>query len=395
MTVAPPRLVLTDVHLCDPGRGTRRTVPAIVVEKGRLTRLCDIVPGPIEGEIRIALDGCTVLPGLIDMHVHMCGDPLARGWHGMRTGVQGALLATSNLRCSLEAGVTSVRDLGTPDGVSFDVRRAFHAGQLKGSRPFVAGPIVTATGGHGTEGGCGPGIGVTGTVAVRAAVRSLLASGVDVIKVATCAAFPRPEFSLEELTAATEEAHRLGVRVACHAHFRAESLDNAIAAGVDSVEHGSFLDEAQLAQMGQRGIGLCPTLSVLRAVVDDARPGTTNPLIDAIKVSFDEMGPRLAHAVDSGVKLLAGTDAGIAGVPFDALHHELQLLVEFGLTPQQALAAATSNAAAALGRSDLGNLEVGSVADLLVVENCPLDDIVETRGIVMVIQNGIVIPRAQ
>jgi imidazolonepropionase-like amidohydrolase len=335
--------------------------------------------------------GLYAVPGLIDMHVHMASDPSGqilgeKGTFGQTTMV---LLAAYNLRMALESGVTTVRDLGTPGHVSFDVKRAWEKGILFGARPVVSGPVITAIGGHGAK----MGLQSSGPEMVRRHVRQNLDAGADLIKLVMASASRSKELSFEELAAGVDEAHSRGYRVAAHANFSADSIVTALRAGCDTVEHGYILTPHAIGLMRERNASLCPTISALRAVVDHSevfaeRAGEDLAVAALANLSIAEAGFR--RAIEAGVRIVAGTDAGVPFNGFDSIHRELAFMVEWGMSPVEALRAATCDAADVLGRTDLGRLAPGMSADALMLSSNPLDDLAALADVRFVLQRGTV-----
>jgi imidazolonepropionase-like amidohydrolase len=285
------------------------------------------------------------------------------------------LNATVNLRKALFAGITTVRDVGGGLGVPMLVKRAWQEGRVLGARPFVAGSMITAPGGHGVE--MGFGLEVEGPNETRRAVRHELATGADLVKLVTFGVNTPSELNLDELRAGVEEAHRSGRRVACHAHFNKQSIENTLLADCDTLEHGSLLDERLVDLMLARGTYYCPTIAVLEkiAVTEEYYGGSQSKFRLVVKANMDNSraSVRLAHA--RGVPIIAGTDAGTPGMEFDTLHDELRCLVDLGMSPHEALRCATSVAADGLGQRNIGRIAPGARADLLIVEGDPLSDL--------------------
>ncbi len=333
------------------------------------------------GAETIDLGGRTVMPGLIDCHVHLMftGNPgdVARMPSAPAAAV--ARDTAENARRTLEAGVTSVRDLGSMHSASIQLREAIERGRAPGPRIRAAGQAITMTGGHGHF----MGREVTGADDARRAVREQLKAGADAIKLVATGGVMTPrgdprsaQLTEEEICAAVEEAHKAFVRVAAHAQANA-GIKNAVRGGVDSIEHGIYLDDEVVGEMKERGTFLVPTLiapaSISRHGIAAGAPAymveKADRVLEAHRESF-----RLAYRW--GVRIAMGTDAG---TPFN--HHganaeEIALMVECGMSPGDALVAATHDAAELLGILDTtGTVEEGKLADLLVVEGDPLADV--------------------
>ena len=381
--------VLRGATLVDgTGAGPRRDT-AILVEGGRIAAVLDAgAEWPAEAEI-VDLPGMTVLPGLIDCHDHLGvhGYDLARRWgidepHSTRT-----LRTARVLRKTLESGYTAVRDAA---GLDAGFKRAIEEGLIAGPRLFLSLAIISPIGGIGDRMSpsgfacCVPTDpllpdGVAASPAeLRSVVRRMVRAGADVIKCATSGgASSRPghgpkdgAFNLDEMRTLVEEAHALDRRVMCHA-LGGPGLRIAIEAGVDSIEHGCYLDEEPrlLDEMARRNIFFVPTF----AVYDFHRKSPLAHVRERAQHLAGHHVASLAAAVAAGVKIAAGTDAGMHEHPKNAI--EIACLVEAGLSPLLALRAATGWAAECLGDDALGTIEAGKLADLLVVAGDPLGDV--------------------
>ena len=351
----------------------------------------------------IELPESTLLPGLIDMHVHPTfyweeSDlaPYTRDFVPALSysQVDIALLAVANLRAALMAGVTTARDTATVDNIMFDVRRAIRKGRILGPKVYVAGRLVTATAGH-----CHflPGLSnqADGPYDFRRAVREEVRAGADFVKIANNGA----ELTQEELNAAVDEAHRLGKKVVCHT-IGAPAERMAIDAGVDTFEHGTpSKEELDLAL--EKGILWDPTLNMWEdnLISEERRRRHPDPLIarQAEKdypetlAFMERLRESMAYAVKIGLKLGAGTDSFSPDIPFDSLADEIRRLVEYGCSPMQALQAATAWPAEAMGWDEIGSLEPGKLADLIAVAGDPLADIRVVKQVPLVVREGVVV----
>ncbi len=342
----------------------------------------------------------TLVPGLINMHVHMTFSSGASIMddHQRESSATKVVRAVENLRAALRSGVTTVRDCGTVNEVAFAVRDAVEQGIFAGPRVFAAGAGITTTGGHcwwcGVEADDEPG--------VRRAVRSQVKAGADFIKVFATGGNSTPgtnsldaQYTAVEMRAVTEEARRLGRRVASHA-LGVPGIRNSIEARVTTIEHCGFLltggpvyDTEMARRMAGEGIYVCPTLftGVARHVGDDevGLPEMTRAILEYRKASFGIV----AKLAQQGVQLIAGNDAGVMDVGFADFPEDVGLAARHaGLSPVEAIKAATSRAAAALGRDDLGVVSPGKVADLLAVRGNPLSDIAALCAPVFVLARG-------
>jgi imidazolonepropionase-like amidohydrolase len=365
--------------------------PAVLIRDGRIEA---VGPRHELGEVgdaeRVEYTGCTILPGLIDCHVHLVfsAGPTPLADLLAENDQQLLLRATHNTQVALRAGVTTVKDLGGRGGVTLALRDAIAAGVLPGARILAAGPPITTTGGHcnwlGGE--------ADGVEEVRKKVRQLVRDGVDLIKVMStggrmtagsnvCA----PQYTVEELRAIVEDAARLSRTVAAHAQGTA-GIRNATLAGVNVIEHCTWVasaagdevefDESVAEQMARQGTFLDPTLSPA-ANLAKADPAT----LTSTQRETYRIRPRTLEAhrrsIELGVEVAAGTDAGVANLPLDSMPSELLLLQrDLGLSPEQAIRAGTYNAARSVKlEHELGSLQPGRRADLLIVPGNPLDDL--------------------
>ncbi len=377
----------------------------IVVEEGRIKELASAVP---PGAAVIDLGGRYVLPGFIDAHTHVLlqGDATSEEYDAQllkESLPYRALRATGALKIALEHGFTTLRDIGN-EGAGFadvDLKRAVEAGVITGPRLFVATKALAPTGAYGPSGyswqiDVPRGVEMCdGPDACRRAVRDQIAHGADWIKVYADRSYYRqddgqirslPNFTVEEMTAIVDQAHRTRRKVAAHS-MTPTGHAIALAAGVDSIEHGDVFDDATIAAMAARTVYWCPTLTV-SAFVAGPR-SVTNPiwadLLAATKDSF-------RRALKAGVPVVLGTDAG--GFDWDKLNQaeEFRRYVELGMTPWQALRTATVTAAAMLGQEGrLGVIAPGAWADIVALSEDPLKDITATERVSFVMKGGVVV----
>jgi imidazolonepropionase-like amidohydrolase len=352
----------------------------------------------------IDLNSSFLLPGLIDCHVHITigGGPSGTFEHDQEY----TMLATlKHAQKTIEAGITTIRDLGGRNYIEFVVRRAIENGLYPGPRMVLAGKILSMT----TAGDdFWPGMyrEADGPDEVRKAAREQLKAGVDVVKVmATGAAMtpgeqPVPQYTVEEIQAAVEEAHKVGKPVSVHASG-VEGIQNSIEAGVDHIEHGSYLheDPKTMQLMLDKGVFLIPTC---KAFADPAQKGLAAGcpawMVDQIKDEWENNRLSTKAAIEMKVPIAMGTDAGGPVNYHGENATELIHLCEAGMTPMDAIRAATSKAAECVGLADkVGTIEEGKYADLLVVRNNPLENIdvlSSTEEIMMVVKNGEMIVRS-
>lgn len=397
--------------LFDGTSETMRSGVTILIRDGRIQEVGPNVAVPADAE-RIDLSGWTVMPGFIDMHTHITGDPSElgadRGAFLFRYPEYATLVGARNARVTLLAGFTTVRDVGAPASTALALRDGIAAGLVPGPRMITAIGMGT-TGSH-----CDPTTGIRpGTADVEAArryvfdgpqeaaaaVRRAVRDGADLIKVCATAGvlslsdeIGPAQMTPAELEAVVATASSLNRRVAAHAHG-IEGIRNAVRAGITTIDHGSMLDDAVIQEMRERGTWLVPTKMAFQSALRMAEegflpPGPTRKMFD-IRPHVQESHRR---AIRAGVRIAFGTDAGVFEHGLNA--REFQLLVEAGMTPAQALLAATRNAAEALGRSaDLGTVEPGRWADIVAVQGNPLQDVSILERVGFVMKEGIVYKR--
>ena len=358
----------------------------------------------IEGEMdlppdtrKIPLEGRTVLPGFIDCHVHLCldGGPNPISSVITESVPMTTLKAVQFARDTLMAGVTTVRDLGGKEEIALVLRDAICSGLISGPRMLVSRQMICMTGGHGWP----VGREADGPDEVRKAVRQQIKKGADLVKFMATGGVLTPgvepgaaQLTEEELRAGIEEAHKAGRKTATHA-MGTEGTLNALRAGIDSIEHGVYLDDQSVSLMVKQGVALVPTLSALYNIeAKGIEGGIPEYAVEKTKRVKPYHLSSIRMARETGVRIAMGTDAG---TPFN-MHGEnigeLKFLVEQGFSPIEAIQAGTRIAAEVLGmESDLGSIEEGKLADLVVVEGNPLDNIGLLRdpeAIKLVVQGG-------
>ncbi len=405
----PSRTLVHAGRLIDGESAAPRDKVTVVIEQGRITAVENGFTRPSAADRVIDLADHTVLPGLIDLHVHLGTEPSPQAylerftWNPADVALRGA----AHARVTLEAGFTTVRNLGDGDNVTVSLREAIRKGWIPGPRIFSAGKSIATTGGHAdpTNGWAedlqidpGPREGVVnGVDDARKAVRQRYKDGADLIKITatggvlSLAKSPdAPQFREDEVRAIVETARDYGFTVAAHAHGT-EGMKRAIRAGVDSIEHGTRADDEVFRLMREHGTTLVPTLSAGRYVGEKAKvegfyPEVVRPKAAAIGSEITAMFRR---AVAAGVKIAFGTDAGV--FPHGENAKEFLYLVEAGMKPMAAIQAATREAARLLRQEEnLGTVAPGKLADLVATRRDPLADVSALTEIDFVMKDGVV-----
>lgn len=373
-------------------------------ETGTITSVGPAGSATVSGGVTpVSLSNSTCLPGLIDVHTHITVDPTDSGYAGLGVSVpRSAVKGVKNARLTLRAGFTTIRNVGADGYADVAVRDGINEGNIEGPRMRVSGPALGITGGH-CDDNLLPfeyrhtSLGVAdGPWAARAKVREVVKYGADVIKI--CASggvlskgdLPgTPQYTLEEMQAIAEEAHKLGRKVAAHAHGT-QSIKDAIRAGIDSIEHSSLIDDEGIALAKQHG-----TYLVFDIYNDDfilqegAKAGMLPESIEKEKKLGRTQRENFRHAFQSGAKMAYGTDSGV--YPHGDNAKQFAKMVEWGMQPLDAIQAATINAADLIGWSDkIGALETGHYADIIAVDGNPLENVRVLESVKFVMKGGAV-----
>ena len=396
-------------RLIDGVSKTPREKVSILIHDDRITGVQSGFVTPVGAEV-VDLSTATVLPGLIDAHDHITsifdgGNPVVEAVTG--SGYDSAYASVGAARRTLEAGFTTIRDVGADNATIIAMKKAINKGVIPGPRMFVAGEPLGPTGGHGdahngldaelSHPGWTDNI-VDSPEAGRRIVRSFRREGVDLIKIMPSGGVlsigDNPDQQLmadDEIKAVIDTAHSLGMKVAAHAHGKG-AIDKAVTLGVDSIEHGSFADAESYKLMKAHGTYLVPTLLVGDTVVKIAQthPEQLNPSSAAKAL---RVGPvllkNLGDAYHAGVKIAFGTDQGLS--PHGANAREFALMVKAGMSPIDAILAATAGGSDLIGDAqDIGSVQAGRYADIIAVSGDPLADITEMERVQFVMKGGVV-----
>lgn len=366
--------------------GTREA--DVAIEDGEIVAVGDVPEGDTETDV----SGQVIAPGLIDTHVHvmMDGRPDVSTIYD-DSPYTASYRAVANLQAAVAAGVTTVRDLGSRKTLALDAGTAVDDGVLTGPRVLGSGQNIVMTGGHGHAFGCE----ADGPDEVLKGARQQLKRGADVVKCMATggvltegAVTGSPELTEEELRAAVSAASAKGVPTAAHAHGD-EGIKNAVRAGISSIEHGTFMDREAAEMMAEAGTYWVPTASALVNIVDNGvEAGIPEEAVAKAEDAAGRFERAWEHALDAGVDIAMGTDAGTPFNQFGDIPRELELMVDYGLEPDAALEAATANAADLVGRDDLGRVAEGYRADLVVLEADPNTDVTAWQSPTAVFSDG-------
>lgn len=413
LVIAAPAFAKTQVILAgniiaDPANGLEGP-SVITITDGRIV---SVEPGSAPGNVGpdveiIDMGGKVVLPGLIDLHVHLTGDP---GGDFRDEAVDpdewGVVMGVKNAALTVKAGFTTVREAGSAQNTAFVLRRGTAEGKIVGPRIVAAGPALSIVGGHGDVTGfrkdvlaaLDTGYTCTGPLECAEKVRKASRLGSDIIKItATGGVLSQQGRGLEahftdaEMKSIADTAHSLGLKVMAHAHG-ARGIEAAAAAGIDTIDHGTFADEAALKVMKAKGTVLVPTLMALEGVRARLGKGIYTPTVEVkARQALEAAGRQVTRAKAMGVTVAFGTDAGV--FEHGSNGGEFALLVKAGMSPTEALASATTVAAKALGmENEIGRIAVGYSADLVAVAQNPLTNIRTLEKPEWVMARGRVVP---
>jgi imidazolonepropionase-like amidohydrolase len=398
---APSRIFLRAAHLLDVHTGKILDNQTIVITGELITAITPTssAPTPNPADPVIDLGSMTVLPGLFDVHTHLTGNPDFDPYKEVtNTNAKEAINGVVNAKTTLMAGFTSVRNVGAGGYTDVDLRDAINSGQIPGPHMQVSGPPLGITGGHCDENLLPFQYHVTadgvadGIAAVQQKVRQNIKYGADLIKVCATGgvlskgdSLQASQYTLEEMRAIAADAHRLGLKVAAHAHG-AQGILWASEAGIDSIEHGSFIDAPAIAEMKKNGTYLVPTLYLEDWMIESGHlpPIYQQKMKDTIAVAK----PNIRRAFQAGVKIALGTDAAV--YPHGLNAHELEVYVrDLGMTPLEAIQSATINAADLMNWTDkTSSLDQGKWADIIAVEGNPLTDVKLLQNVKFVMKSG-------
>jgi imidazolonepropionase-like amidohydrolase len=405
---AKTQVILAGNIIADPAKGLEGP-SVITVTDGRIV---SVEPGTVPSNVApdveiIDMGGKVVLPGLIDLHVHLTGDP---GGDFRDEAVDpdewGVVMGVKNAALTVKAGFTTVREAGSAQNTAFVLRRGTAEGKIVGPRIVAAGPALSIVGGHGDVTGfrkdvltaLDTGYTCTGPLECAEKVRKASRLGSDIIKItATGGVLSQQGRGLEahftdaEMKSIADTAHSLGLKVMAHAHG-ARGIEAAAAAGIDTIDHGTFADEAALKVMKAKGTALVPTLMALEGVRARLGKGIYTPTVEVkARQALEAAGRQVTRAKAMGVTVAFGTDAGV--FEHGSNGDEFALLVKAGMTPTEALASATTIAAKTLGmENEIGRIAVGYSADLVAVAENPLTNIRTLEKAEWVMVRGRIVP---
>ncbi|SFH81914.1 Imidazolonepropionase [Tindallia magadiensis] len=389
------RIIFRGATLIDGNAGEPLENAVMLIEGERIKQIAREGEIQIENDMEVVdLTGKTLIPGMINSHVHILMEPVGDPFSLMTTesAAKTTLRGAANLKKHLKSGVTYFRDLGGYGHIDIELKKAVDEGFIEGPEFLAAGKVIAMTGGHGWQMGreC------DGLEEVRKATREQLKAGVNVIKimatggVMTAGVEPgSPQLTLEEMAVAVEEANKAGRRTATHAQGTT-GIKNAILAGVNSVEHGIFLDDETIDLMVKKDVYLVPTLAAPHCIIEaGVEKGVPLQAVEKSKRIMSTHFESFRKAKEAGVKIAMGTDAGTPFNLHDNTTLELKLMIDGGMTGMEAIQSSTKTAAALLGiEENYGILEAGKVADFIILEGNPLESIETLDKIEKVYKKG-------
>ena len=378
----------------------------VVVTDGRIVRIADGFVGGPEGAEVVRLEGKTLVPGLVDLHVHLTGDPGGDFWKETTEPEEwGMVIGAKNARLTALAGFTTVREAGSAQHTAFSLRRGTEEGLVAGPRIVAAGPALAIVGGHGDVNGFRPeineilssGYTCTGPVECAEKVRKASQNGADVIKITATGGVLSQQgrgleahFTSSEMESIADTAHSLGLKVMAHAHG-ARGIEAAARAGIDTIDHGTYIDAAAMRAMKENGTVLVPTLMAFQGISERLGKGIYTPVVEEkVRAVAERAREFMGEAHKAGVKIAFGTDSGV--YEHGRNGQEFRLMMAQGMTSRQALAAATTTAAEVLDmESEIGRIAPGFSADIIAVEGNPLEDATVLEKVDWVMVRGRVI----
>ena len=375
----------------------------VTVTDGRIVSVEEGWSAVPEGAQMVHLEGKTLVPGLIDLHVHLTGDPGGDFWReAVEPDEWGVVIGVKNAEKTVKAGFTTVREAGSAQHTAFSLRRATAEGIIPGPRIIAAGPPLAIVGGHGDVSGFKPEINAiltsgytcTGPVECAEKVRRASQNGADTIKITATGGVLSQQgrgldahFSDAEMKSIADTAHSLGLDVMAHAHG-ARGIEAAARAGIDTIEHGTFLDEAAARAMKENGTVLVPTLMAFKGVTERLGKGIYTPVVERkIEATAETARVFMGKAHRWGIPIAFGTDAGV--FEHGRNGEEFALMVAQGMSPREALASATTIAAKVLHMErEIGRIGPGYSADIIAVEGNPLEDVTVLEDVDWVMVRG-------
>jgi imidazolonepropionase-like amidohydrolase len=397
-------VVVTADRMIDVLAGRIVDHPQITIVDGRIAAVAVQNSAVPAGARRVDLTGMTLLPGLIDMHTHLTADPRYSGYRGLEfTDNFWTVVGVANAKKTLEAGFTTIRNVGSENFNDVAIKQGIEQGFVPGPRIVPATYAIGATGGHCDATEFPPSVSVpspaiaNGPAEIRATVRKLRKYGAEVIKfcgtggvLSKTDTVGAQQYDLTEMKALVDEAHMLGLKVAVHAHGTS-GIKDAIRAGVDTIEHASLADEEAFTLAKQHGTWFSMDIYDDDYILAEGeKNGTFKESLAKERVIGLKQRQTFQAAVKAGVKMIFGTDAGVYPNGYNA--RQFATMVQWGMTPMQAIQAATANAAEALGRSgDVGAIAAGRYGDLIAVAGDPLADITRLQSVAFVMKGGEVV----